>query len=91
MSRAVLGATAAAEGLGPLLNALQTLALYAAISGRAPVIPSVPCSSGWIRPGLMTLAGVADDYVLQARPASPSRCLAALPPTSSPLQHPSRC
>ena len=44
---------------------LQLLAISAAISGRVPVVPRVPCSSGWLRPGEMTLAGVADDYVLQ--------------------------
>ena len=48
-----------------LLTMLQLLAISAAISGRVPVVPRVPCSSGWLRPGKMTLAGVADDYVLQ--------------------------
>ena len=48
-----------------LLTMLQPLAISAAISGRVPVVPRVPCSSGWLRPGEMTLAGVADDYVLQ--------------------------
>ena len=48
-----------------LLTMLQLLAISAAISGRVPVVPRVPCSSGWLRPGEMTLAGVADDYVLQ--------------------------
>ena len=48
-----------------LLTVLQLLAISAAISGRVPVVPRVPCNSGWLRPGKMTLAGVADDYVLQ--------------------------
>ena len=48
-----------------LLTMLQLLAISAAISGRVPVVPRVPCNSGWLRPGKMTLAGVADDYVLQ--------------------------
>ena len=43
----------------------QLLAISAAISGRVPVVPRVPCNSGWLGPGKMTLAGVADDYVLQ--------------------------
>ena len=48
-----------------LLTLLQLLAISAAISGRVPVVPRVPCNSGWLRPGKMTLAGIADDYVLQ--------------------------
>ena len=46
-------------------NAAQLLAISAVISWRVPVVPRVPCSSGWLKPGKMTLAGIADDYVLQ--------------------------
>ena len=58
-------ATARVGGIGALLNALQRLALYAAVSGRAPVIPSVPCVSRWISRNAFGRSGVADDYILQ--------------------------
>ena len=58
-------ATGAAAGIGPLLNALQRLALVAAVSGRTPVVPSVPCSSRWLSRNTFGRAGVADDYVIQ--------------------------
>ena len=54
-----------ARTVGALLNSLQRLALYAAITGRTPVIPSVPCSSRWLHRNAFGRAGVADDYVIQ--------------------------
>ena len=62
-------ATAAHNGVGALLNALQALALIAAVSNRTPVIPRVPCDSLWLARSDVALAGVADDYVLQLRGA----------------------
>ena len=53
------------RSLGALLNALQRLALYAAITGRSPVIPSIPCASKWISRNAFGRGGLADDYVLQ--------------------------
>ena len=53
------------EGIGALLNALSRLALYAAVTGRTPVIPRVPCTSKWIMRNPFGRAGLADDYVLQ--------------------------
>lgn len=58
-------ASAKARGIGALINALQRLALYAAITGRAPVIPSIPCHSKWIQRNAFGRAGLADDYILQ--------------------------
>ncbi|KAL1496723.1 hypothetical protein AB1Y20_014316 [Prymnesium parvum] len=58
---------AAHASLRPLLAALQLLAVAAAVSGRAPLVPSVPCGSAWIERHPMSLAGVADDYILQLR------------------------
>jgi hypothetical protein len=60
-------ATGKASTLYPLLSALQALALVAALTGRVPVIPRVPCGSGWLSRHPLTLAGVADDYVMQLR------------------------
>ena len=54
-------------------GALQLLALSAALSDRAPVVPSVACSSRWMRRFHMTLAGVAEDYVLQLPAERPSQ------------------
>ena len=53
------------SSLGALLNALQLLAAAAAVTGRTPVIPSVPCDSGWIKRHAFTPHGLADDYILQ--------------------------
>ena len=53
------------KSLRPLLHALQLLALAAAVTGRVPVVPSVPCSSRWIERHPMTHAGISDDYILQ--------------------------
>ena len=63
----VLSAAASSNGLGVLLNALQLLASVAALTGRTPVVPSVPCGSRWLKRHPMTPNGVADDSVLQLR------------------------
>ncbi|KAL3909962.1 MAG: hypothetical protein SGPRY_009234, partial [Prymnesium sp.] len=58
----------------PLLHALSLLAIGAAVTGRVPVVPSVACGSGWMNRHPMALAGVAEEYVMQAStsvPASP--------------------
>ena len=65
LSASMLDAVGRSSAVGGLLNALQLLAALAAITGRTPVVPHVPCSSRWLRKHQMTLAGVADDYVLQ--------------------------
>ena len=59
-------ATAAHNGVGALLNALQALALIAAVSNRTPVIPRVPCDSLWLARSDVALAGVALGGVLGA-------------------------
>ena len=41
------------------------LALAAAVTGRVPVVPSVPCASKWLERHHMSVQGVTDDYVLQ--------------------------
>ena len=58
-------ASGESAGVGRLLNALERLALLAAVSGRAPVIPRVPCASRWLSRNQFARAGIADDYVLQ--------------------------
>ena len=55
------------KSIRPLLNALQLLALVAAVMGRVPIVPRVPCSSRWLQTHVMTLAGISDDYVMQLR------------------------
>lgn len=51
-------------GIGSLLNLLQLLHLASGVSGRAPVVPSTPCSSGWLVKDPLGIAGVRDDYVM---------------------------
>jgi hypothetical protein len=71
LSAATLAETSRQRTLVPLLDALRTLAVVAAATNRTPVVPSVPCKSGWIKRedvrqiGLGSIAGIADDYVLQ--------------------------
>ena len=65
LPRAEWEATGWPSGIGGLFNALQRLALYAAVTGRAPVIPSVPCSSKWVQRNQFGRSGIADDNVLQ--------------------------
>ena len=52
---------------GYTYHALQVLALAAAITGRLPVVPSVPCTSKWLERHHMSVQGVTDDYVIQLR------------------------
>ena len=61
----ILSSAATSTGLGVLLNALQILAHVAALTRRTPVIPSVPCTSRWLKRHLWTSNGIADDYILQ--------------------------
>jgi hypothetical protein len=61
----VLRASGASDGVGALLNALHVLAVTAALSNRTPVVPEVPCGSRWMRRHEWTIAGIADEAVLQ--------------------------
>jgi len=70
-------ATGRAQGIGALLNALHRLSIFAALSGRTPVIPRVPCTSKWILTNRFGRAGLADDYILQVPNASHSIAAAA--------------
>ena len=65
LSAALWEATGESTTLHPLLTALQALAVVAAVTGRTPLIPQVPCSSHWLHRNPMTLMGVSDDYVMQ--------------------------
>ena len=71
----ILQLTASSGGIGVLLNALQLLAALAALTGRTPVVPRVPCTSRWLATGVMTPHGIADDYVMQLPPDRPPASL----------------
>lgn len=58
-------AASESRSVGALLNALHRLAIYAAVTGRTPVVPSVPCGSRWLQRNPFGRRGVADDYVIQ--------------------------
>ena len=64
LSQALIEATSNHQGVGALLNALQVLHVVAAISGRAPLVPSVPCSASWLVKDPLGAVGVSDDYVM---------------------------
>ena len=68
LSSRLIERTAGASGVGVLLSALQLLGVLAALTGRVPIVPSVPCSSKWFKRHHMTPNGIADDYVLQLPP-----------------------
>jgi len=64
----------ASAGLESLLGSLRTLAVAAAVTGRAPVVPSVACTAAWLHRSAATssstsptLLGVDDERVLQLR------------------------
>ena len=70
LSSTFLEASASSSGVGHLLNALQILSAVAALTDRLPIIPSIPCTSKWLKRHEMTPNGIADDYVLQLPPPS---------------------
>ena len=74
LGRPLLEATSDHDGVGALLNALQLLHVAAAVSGRAPVVPSVPCSARWLVADPLGIVGVADDYVMPLSERGGYRC-----------------